>query len=291
MIKLLGTAMIVLGSGSAGFGFARAVRAQLRQLNALLAALEAMKGEIEYRLTPLPELFAALGEGTEPVTAAFFRGCAAMMEADRALPPQLVLGRAMEQTTSLQWSARTRETVRNLAFSLGKFDLGGQVRAIELAQERLRAELAGWTVKTALRAAVAAFTAYLTLTGLLAGAADEMTLKAAKSVISTAIPVVGGMISEASQAVLTSAALIRNSAGIFGLLAVLAVGLGPFLQIAVQYLALRVTTALSGFLAMQEHTKLLACAADAMGYMLAMTGSAMLMVIVAVCAFLKAVNG
>mgnify|MGYP004655232237 CR=1 FL=1 len=73
MIKLLGTAMIVLGSGSAGFGFARAVRAQLRQLNALLAALEAMKGEIEYRLTPLPELFAALGEGTEPVTAAFFR--------------------------------------------------------------------------------------------------------------------------------------------------------------------------------------------------------------------------
>ena len=76
MIKLLGTAMIVLGSGSAGFGFARAVRAQLRQLNALLAALEAMKGEIEYRLTPLPELFAALGEGTEPVTAAFFRGCA-----------------------------------------------------------------------------------------------------------------------------------------------------------------------------------------------------------------------
>ena len=142
MIKLLGKAMIVLGSGSAGFGFARAVRAQLRQLNALLAALEAMKGEIEYRLTPLPELFAALGEGTEPVTAAFFRGCAAMMEADRALPPQLVLGRAMEQTTSLQWSARTRETVRNLAFSLGKFDLGGQVRAIELAQERLRAELA-----------------------------------------------------------------------------------------------------------------------------------------------------
>ena len=65
-----------------------------------------------------------------------------MMEADRALPPQLVLGRAMEQTTSLHWSARTRETVRNLAFSLGKFDLGGQVRAIELAQERLRAELA-----------------------------------------------------------------------------------------------------------------------------------------------------
>ena len=152
-------------------------------------------------------------------------------------------------------------------------------------------ELAGWTVKTALRAAVAAFTGYLALTGLLAGTADEMALKAAKSVISTAIPVVGGMISEASQAVLTSAALIRSSAGVFGLLAVLAMGLGPFLQIAVQYLALRVTAALSGFLAMQEHTKLLSCAADAMGDMLAMTGSAMLMVIVAVCTLIRVVNG
>ena len=142
MIKLLGTAMILLGSGSAGFGFARTVRIQLRQLNALLAALEVMKSEIEYRLTPLPEMFSALGEGTEPVTAEFFRSCAALMQADRELPPPLVLGRAMDQTPGLRWSARTRETVRNLAFSLGKFDLGGQVRAIELAQERLRAELA-----------------------------------------------------------------------------------------------------------------------------------------------------
>ena len=142
MIKLLGTAMIVLGSGSAGFGFARAVRAQLRQLNALLAALEAMKGEIEYRLTPLGALCAALSHGDEPETAAFFGACAAQMEADRCLPPQLAIQRAMEQAQGLKWSARTRETVRNLAFSLGKFDLGGQVRAIELAQERLRAELA-----------------------------------------------------------------------------------------------------------------------------------------------------
>lgn len=142
MIKLLGTAMIVLGSGSAGFGFARAVRVQLRQLNALLAALETMKSEIEYRLTPLPELCAVLAQGDEPATAGFFRACAAQMEADRCLPPQLAIQRAMERAQEMKWSARTRETVRNLAFSLGKFDLGGQLRAIELAQERLRAELA-----------------------------------------------------------------------------------------------------------------------------------------------------
>ena len=142
MLKLIGLSLILAASGAVGAGLAGTVRRQQAQTLALIDALLRIRHELQYRLTPLPELFAALGEGTEPVTAAFFRGCAAMMEADRALPPQLVLGRAMEQTTSLQWSARTRETVRNLAFSLGKFDLGGQVRAIELALERLRAELA-----------------------------------------------------------------------------------------------------------------------------------------------------
>ena len=138
----MGAVLVIAACGGFGVSLSAGHRRQERLLRQLLRALHTMRWEQQYRLTPLPELFAALGEGTEPVTAAFFRGCAAMMEADRALPPQLVLGRAMEQTTSLQWSARTRETVRNLAFSLGKFDLGGQVRAIELAQERLRAELA-----------------------------------------------------------------------------------------------------------------------------------------------------
>lgn len=142
MIKLLGALMITLASASAGFGFARTVRVQLRQLNALLGALEVMKSEMEYRLTPLPELCAALSQGEEAATAHFFRECAAQMEADRCLPPQLAIQRAMERTEALKWSTRTRETARNLAFSLGKFDLGGQARAIELAQERLRAELA-----------------------------------------------------------------------------------------------------------------------------------------------------
>lgn len=155
---------------------------------------------------------------------------------------------------------------------------------------RLR-ELAGWVVKTVLRAAVAAFTVYLTLTGMLAGATDELTLKAAKGVVSAAIPVVGSMISEASQAILTSAGVIRQASGAFGMLAVLATALGPFCRIGAQYLALRATAALGGFVAQKEQTGLLACAAEAMGDLLAMTGSAAVMVLVAVCAFLKAVNG
>ncbi len=155
--------------------------------------------------------------------------------------------------------------------------------------ERLRT-LCGWGISTALKAVVGLFTAYLTLTGLLAGASDEAALRAAKSVLSTAIPVVGGIISDASQAVLTSAGLIRNAAGAFGLLGVLAMGLTPFLRLAVQYLMLKIAAAVA-FWAQKEHGKLLECAAAAMGYMLAMVGSGLLMVMVSICCFVKAVNG
>ena len=126
---------------------------------------------------------------------------------------------------------------------------------------------------------------------MLAGATDELTLKAAKGVVSAAIPVVGSMISEASQAILTSAGVIRQASGAFGMLAVLATALGPFCRIGAQYLALRATAALGGFVAQKEQTGLLGCAAEAMGDLLAMTGSVAVMVLVAVCAFLKAVNG
>ena len=156
--------------------------------------------------------------------------------------------------------------------------------------ERLRT-FVGWGISIALKAAAGLFTGYLALTGLLTGTADEMALSTAKSVISSAVPVVGSMLSEASQAVLTSAGILKNAAGAFGMLAALAIGLGPFLQITVQYLALRAAAAAAGAAAQREHAKLLECAASAMGYMLAMTGAAVLMVLVSAAIFIKAVNG
>lgn len=156
--------------------------------------------------------------------------------------------------------------------------------------ERLRA-LVEWAVTSMLKAVIGLFTGYLTLTGLLTGTADASTLAAAKSVISSAVPVVGSMLSEASEAVLASAGVLKNAAGAFGLLAALAIGLGPFLQIAVQYLALRAAAAAAGVAAQRQHARLLERAAGAMGCMLAMTGTAVLMVMVSACAFIKAVNG
>ncbi len=156
--------------------------------------------------------------------------------------------------------------------------------------EKLR-ELTGWIIQTALKAVVYLFTAYLAMTGIFAGSADAMTLKATKAALSSALPVVGGIVSGATESVLASAAAIKNGVGIFGMLTAIAIGLLPFARIGLQYLALRLCTALGGMLGRSEHVKMLSSLSTAMGYMLAMTGSAILMTLISCCCFMKVVSG
>ena len=70
MLKLIGLSLILTASSAMGLGLARTVRRQQAQTLAFIDAVLRIRHELQYRLTPLPELFAALGEGTEPVTAA-----------------------------------------------------------------------------------------------------------------------------------------------------------------------------------------------------------------------------
>ena len=62
--------------------------------------------------------------------------------------------------------------------------------------------LATWMLKTLLYV----FTGYIAITGVVSGSADAAALKAAKLTISGAVPVVGGILSDASEAILVSAA-------------------------------------------------------------------------------------
>jgi stage III sporulation protein AE len=152
-------------------------------------------------------------------------------------------------------------------------------------------KLLGWVIQISLRAVMYLFTAYLALTGVLSSSADAVTLKAAKATLSGALPVVGGIASDATETVLAGAGLLKNSVGIFGMLAVLAIGLTPFFKIAAAYLSLKLVTAVSAVSACREHAQLLENLTTAMGYMLAMTGSAMLMTLVSCACFIKVVSG
>ncbi|MEG0825338.1 MAG: stage III sporulation protein AE [Oscillospiraceae bacterium] len=98
------------------------------------------------------------------------------------------------------------------------------------------ASLLKWTVTAVLTAIVAVFVGYLTVSGVIAGSTDAVAIKAAKLAMSGAVPVVGGILSDAAETVLAGAGILRNAVGVFGMIAILGMCLLPFLQLAIHYL-------------------------------------------------------
>ena len=143
-----------------------------------------------------------------------------------------------------------------------------------------------WLLKTLLYV----FTGYIGITGVVSGPTDAMALKAAKLTISGFVPVVGGILSDASEAVLISAGTVKNTVGLYGLFAVLAIWIGPFLKIGSHYLLLKFTGGICSIFGSKSATELISDFATAMGYLLGMTGAVCLMLLISTVCFMRGVS-
>lgn len=143
-----------------------------------------------------------------------------------------------------------------------------------------------WCLKTILTV----FTTYMSITGVVSGTTDAAALKATKVTISSVVPVVGGILSDTSEAILVSAGLVKNAAGIYGIFAILAVCLGPFLRIGCHYLLLKATAAVCGIFGPKGVTGLIEDFSTAMGILLAMTGAVCLLLLISTVCFMKGVG-
>lgn len=146
--------------------------------------------------------------------------------------------------------------------------------------------LGTWILKTVLYV----FTGYMGVTGVISGTTDAAALKAAKLTISGVVPVVGGILSDASEAVLVGAGVVRNAAGIYGILAILAVFVTPFLRIGCHCLIIRFTGAVCSVFGVKQCTELVSDFSAAMGLLLAMTGSVCLLQLISTVCFLRGVG-
>lgn len=141
-----------------------------------------------------------------------------------------------------------------------------------------------WAVTAILSALLLAFVTYLTVSGVIAGNTDAMALKAAKMAISGAVPVVGGIISDAAETVLAGAGVLKNTVGVFGMAAVLCICVAPFLQLAVHYLTYKLTAALASILSGGRLGELIDGIGTAFGLILGMTGACALLLLVSIVA-------
>lgn len=147
-----------------------------------------------------------------------------------------------------------------------------------------------WLLTWSLKTILYVFTGYISITGVVGGTTDATMLKATKLTISGMIPVVGNIVSDASEAVLVSAGLMKTAAGIYGLLVMIALWIGPFLQIGIQYLMLKVTAGICEVFGTKSIAELMKDFSSAMGLVLAMNGTMCLIFVISTICFLKGVT-
>jgi len=147
-----------------------------------------------------------------------------------------------------------------------------------------------WVTSWVLKIILYIFTGYIGITGVVSGTTDAAAIKAAKLTISGVIPMVGGIISDASESILVSAGLMKNAVGIYGLLAIASVWIGPFLKIGMQYLLLKATAAVCTVIGGKDNAELTRDFSVSMGFLLAMTGAICVMLLISIVCFMKGVT-
>lgn len=151
-------------------------------------------------------------------------------------------------------------------------------------------EFVGWLISKSLRVVLFVFTGYLTVTASSPAVRMPPPCARRRRPCLAWCPWSGASCPMRPETLLASASALKSSMGVFGMLAVLAICLAPFLKIGAQYLLLKGTAAVSGTIGMPQQVKLVKHAATAMGYLLAMTGACALMLLISVVCFLKVVG-
>ena len=121
--------------------------------------------------------------------------------------------------------------------------------------------------------AVTAFTLYLSVSGVLTGSADRAAVKAAQTAVSGAVPVVGSILAESAEMVLSAAHSLRAAIGAAGVLGVLLACLAPLVRLSMQFLLYRAAAFVSAVSGVKPLERLLEQLGDAFALVLGMTAA------------------
>lgn len=130
-----------------------------------------------------------------------------------------------------------------------------------------------WAVTGVLKLVLTLFITFLTLGSSVSGSVDQFSLKAARFAVSGSVPVVGGIISDAAESMLSGAVLVKNAVGVLGMLCVAAVCVVPFLKAGAAYLAFKAGAAVMSPVCGKELGSMLSGIGEGIGLLLGMLGA------------------
>lgn len=137
--KVLGALLVIAGCGGFGFALAANHRREERTLRQLVNVLDFMECELQYHLTPLPELCRQAGRESSGVIRGVMLALARELEDQISPDVASCMLAALSKTGEIP--KLTYRCLRALGQSLGRFDLTGQLRGLEAVRATCRKEL------------------------------------------------------------------------------------------------------------------------------------------------------
>lgn len=162
-IKWIGAIVVILCCGWFGYTFAAAHRMEEKCLSQLIGALDYMGCELQYRLTPLPELCAMTAAYGKGVVSSVFKALSDDLNSQISPDVPSCMASVVSQCRDLP--PHTKECLLQFGNSLGQFDLQGQLIGLESVRQAARQKLQALRQNKDIR-----LRSYQTL-GLCAGAA------------------------------------------------------------------------------------------------------------------------
>lgn len=137
--KWIGAILIVLSCGGFGICLASGHRREETALRQLVSALDYMECELQFRLTPLPDLCRQAGSEGKGVVREVLLKLASELEAQVAPDVASCMRTALSSAGDVP--ARTKDALTMMGQSLGRFDLPGQLKGLDAVRSSCRREL------------------------------------------------------------------------------------------------------------------------------------------------------
>ena len=148
-LKWMGAIFVVLGCGGVGLALRAEHCRQEKQLRQLIAALDYMQCELQYRLTPLPELCRMTGAQVNGSLGQLFIQLARELESRLNPDVYHCINAVLDKGQGL--SEGTCGILRTLGRSLGRFHLEGQLMGLENTRHQCRDDLEALTANREVR--------------------------------------------------------------------------------------------------------------------------------------------
>ena len=135
-IKLIGAVIVIGTCGGFGFKIANEHRTEERMLRQITALLDYMECELQYRLTPLPQLCRQASEQATGTLSKIFLRLSQELGEHITNDVSSCVERAIAKTDGIPYL--TKAALEQLGQTLGRFDIDGQLKGLEAVRQECR---------------------------------------------------------------------------------------------------------------------------------------------------------